>query len=591
MDDMMAQLFLRPPAGNATRLDRMGHIIGERERANLPAVLTSKAPLYAGPWYGEFAFAVYWAALLRAIARASGRRITVCSRPGDGALFADFAHEFIAHDIKCLGQCSHSTPDTRPDPRDVMKWIPRGVDRFAPCEQFDPIRPLHVVYGREVPEYRNAVVVHARNRKHAPERNWPIESCNEVVARLAADGVGPFVCVGSVEESLPVAGTLDLRGADLQTQMDVMRSARMMFGVSSGPMHLASHCGCPHLVWYSGLHGEWQLTRDRYIELWNPHGTPAWAHFVAGWRPSVSWVLDNVRRILKALPQRADFPPAPREGNYGWSFRMPGDAPGLSDDAVGVGVLVYKNLSDAQGAVAAIRKHTHRDIVLLMWDNSPGDEIAKWAQAQGDLVYIHDQRNIGCSVSRNRMAEEFARRGIAHFVVMDQDVRPCHDRWLPNMLEVFKHPSTGVAGWHLGTLTMSPRTDEYRPDATGCVPEIPGMCAMYSTQAIAECGGWHPDIFHFREDTLICLMLAKAGYMTRVIWPDTNGVRHDHGHKAMSSNPRCSELAREGQAVFEREVRKYRLHAPSSLLPGASQIVWGNVAMTPARAAKMRAGC
>ena len=93
-----------------------------------------------------------------------------------------------------------------------------------------------------------------------------------------------------------------MRRARLGQQMDLLASARLCVGPSSGPMHLASLCGCTHLVWCGGPKGEWKRTRAHYLKSWNPHGTAVRAYAHGSWQPKLEKVRDWTAAFLKELP-------------------------------------------------------------------------------------------------------------------------------------------------------------------------------------------------------------------------------------------------------------------------------------------------
>ena len=78
-----------------------------------------------------------------------------------------------------------------------------------------------------------------------------------------------IACIGTSSKSGWIEGTEDLRDVPLDDLFGVISSSDCVFGPSSGPMHLASLCGCPHVVW-----GDQSKSLDRYSTTWNPLGTP-----------------------------------------------------------------------------------------------------------------------------------------------------------------------------------------------------------------------------------------------------------------------------------------------------------------------------
>lgn len=268
------------------------------------------APVVSHDWlfylcYGEFGHELMAAGLLFGML-GKYKQVTVCTRPGRQALYYPRVSDVRFHDLRCEGMCQHATPATAPDAAAVMALQPAGAECLM---QFDvySVRgqerfrrdAMPVKYGERRPEYKGAVILHARNRPHAPERNWPQHHWNRLARWLLREGYAKrLVCVGSLEAALPVEGAFDLRGAGLHEQMDAMASARFGVGPSSGPMHLLENCGCPLVVWCGGRVDERRMTRQRYERRWNPHGTPVAAYEYGSWQPTVATVQEWVERFV-----------------------------------------------------------------------------------------------------------------------------------------------------------------------------------------------------------------------------------------------------------------------------------------------------
>jgi len=240
---------------------------------------------------------------------------------------------------------------------------------------------------------------------------------------------------------------------------------------------------------------------------------------------------------------------------------------------VGVGILSYYGLGDVQRAVESVRAATTTPHRVLVFDNSENDEVGEWIRHHaGDVACVRSPYNVGCAQGRNRMSEWFAERGFDHFVLMDQDVTvlPAADGasgdWLADLRGVFaRHKDTGVASWHLAIRQMSPRSGDYRPDKTGVVAEVPGMCCMYSLECVRKVGGWQHDMLMYRFDTLFCLKAAKAGLKTRVVWPDTDRVRHNHPHGGVKRFGRAGREQARSRTIFASEVKRCGLRVPQGL--------------------------
>ena len=99
-----------------------------------------------------------------------------------------------------------------------------------------------------------------------------------------------IACIGTKGESGWIEGTADLRGLSLEVLFDIMRSADFAFGPSSGPMHLASLCGLPHVVWSI------PDNKKRYEVNWNPLSTKVLFDSKFNWHPSPEYVFDIFKK-------------------------------------------------------------------------------------------------------------------------------------------------------------------------------------------------------------------------------------------------------------------------------------------------------
>jgi len=157
-------------------------------------------------------------------------------------------------------------------PMDGTLWPAR-----RPHQQFVSLR-------RPTP-IRHDVVLVPRERRMADERNREATWWEALGDRLARQG-------------LQVA-TLT-RPLDRAVRM--LSAARLAVGASTGGLHLASLCGCPHYVWGSGPERRWTpwaiTNRQRYETFWNPLGTPC-VYDEIGWRPDMDHAVDGALRALR----------------------------------------------------------------------------------------------------------------------------------------------------------------------------------------------------------------------------------------------------------------------------------------------------
>lgn len=261
-------------------------------------------PVFFGPWIGEFGHEVMAVGPMRFQSRMYPR-VIACSRPGSAALYADFADEFIAHDMDCVGMCAGATSGTHPKHEELMRWVPPEAERKPPMEYRASHDAEWFRYGTARSEYEDALVIHARWRqRHHTERNWPPGLWNRLARTLFRRGLADrLICIGQSGSALAVEGALDMRDAPLEQQMDVLASARFAMGPSSGPLHLAQHCGCPVLVWCGGGKQERHETQSRYERGWNPHAVPTHAHRYASWQPGFDTVWGWTQDFMDYLSQ------------------------------------------------------------------------------------------------------------------------------------------------------------------------------------------------------------------------------------------------------------------------------------------------
>jgi len=263
--------------------------------------------LVVGKIVAEFGHELMSIGPLRYYVRRKGfDKVTVCTRPGRDALYADFATHFEPHDIQCESSMmlGYEMVDGKqvnlPVERPVML---RGDEWYQPRGYIGG-RVEWKTYGVMDAKWVGVVVFHARKRKHVVARNWGISKWTALADDLRSRGVaGRIVCVGSPDASQAVPGCEDARSLPLAQQMDVLHSASYAVGPSSGPMHLAQHCNCPVVVWCGGGQSERSETSGRYIKAWNVFGAPSHIEKYASWNPPVGnvveWVTEFVRKLAE----------------------------------------------------------------------------------------------------------------------------------------------------------------------------------------------------------------------------------------------------------------------------------------------------
>lgn len=156
------------------------------------------------------------------------------------------------------------------------------------CPKIDGQRFIR--FGTQPDRIEYHLLIHARNRQfeRTANRNWPKEKWLELVSQLPSEwSVG---WIGTRDEAMAF-GSNDLRSQPLNVLLNEIRKSALVIGPSSGPMHLASLCGIPHVVWSGNA-------RDvpRYADVWNPFQVPH--SMIRTWQPEVPQVIEGLKKYL-----------------------------------------------------------------------------------------------------------------------------------------------------------------------------------------------------------------------------------------------------------------------------------------------------
>lgn len=250
--------------------------------------------IIAGPFLGEFGWELMkWQGHLRYLSKT--KDIHVNCMLGRDFLYKDFAKEINSN-------CVSFREPNMWSPHHRLMGIPE--DSLQPSKKIceNPNLPQKFIqYGskRYGGNFDYEVVIHARKCSRSGDsitgdrdyRHW-----KELVERLGVEA-----CIGSPEESEYIEGVEDdLRGIPLRALADVLANTKLLISPSSGVVHFASLCDCPHLVWSDkrkwNVGGIKTTNWNRYKKHWNPLNTECVIidDEPDPWQPSVD-------RILKAI--------------------------------------------------------------------------------------------------------------------------------------------------------------------------------------------------------------------------------------------------------------------------------------------------
>lgn len=269
------------------------------------------AKLWAGPYVGEFGWELFhWQGWLRKYCTTlAGTEILMACREGHEYLYQDFADKVITYqDVpgesdceKNLGFVYDERHKQHVGPKDQV-ILPWKTSYFQPSLDQQRFAPLGE-WDRDTPRFD--VILHARNTNKygTGYRDWSKEKWCSLVKSLSGEKL-LVASMGTVEAALHVPGTTDIRGLPLRDLCSHLRMAKIAVGPSSGPLHLATLCQCPHIVW-TGPH----KNVERYQKLWNPFETTSRVvepspgskfNDPAGWDADVEAILSYTLELVNA---------------------------------------------------------------------------------------------------------------------------------------------------------------------------------------------------------------------------------------------------------------------------------------------------
>tara|TARA_R100001509_G_scaffold165380_1_gene146758 strand:+ start:15699 stop:16523 length:825 start_codon:yes stop_codon:yes gene_type:complete len=264
--------------------------------------------LVAGPWIGEFGWELFaWQAYIRAMSRLYEKTTIIC-RSSSVHLYEDFSNDFIdcsptdgqadsffmnGVDLNLL--CNKVLRENRQLLGPKTVFVPPRRVGFPPQTSYleaisfgqHSVKPEYIKYGRKNKRQYD-YVFHIRSRELRKQDNWSIENWQNLRKLLGDDK--RIACIGTKRSSGIIGDVDDLRDQPLKEVCDVLYNSSCAFGPSSGPMHLASLCGTPHVVWSR------PENKNRYEITWNPLSTKVLFMGDHSWHPSSEYVYENYKK-------------------------------------------------------------------------------------------------------------------------------------------------------------------------------------------------------------------------------------------------------------------------------------------------------
>lgn len=242
---------------------------------------------FAGPWIGEFGWEIMtWIPHLRKLSRKYDK-MYISTFDGMEALYSGFhcELEFVPQD-----------KGKRVDNWTEVCWphapIPEGAVYIKPIKEYR-VDGEYVRYGSPVVK-DVSVLFHARGIDKGASKNWPREKWE----KLAKEFPGAM-SIGAGQDMV-VTNKAYIK-YDLATLINIIASASIVIGGSSGVMHLALMCGTSIATW-GQCNNFIDTLENRYKVTWNPFGTPVtWIGDT--WNPEPEDVMNALRPHNVPTPQ------------------------------------------------------------------------------------------------------------------------------------------------------------------------------------------------------------------------------------------------------------------------------------------------
>jgi hypothetical protein len=238
--------------------------------------------LVAGPYVGEFGHELMdWQAWVRAQV---GRyqEVHVITYPGRDSLYPGCQVHYHDVALETAGYKHGRFPPAQLEEMARKKAAELGLRDYDLMTSLNVCTCYHQRFllpakfellGRApaAAEMRDVAFHFRQVKKDGPDqtRNYSLESCDRVVEFCRAQKLN-FFCIGHPRYAYCPAGVEDRRTENLADSVAAIRSARLLAGELSGPMHLAQLAGTPILIWADG---QWRLDN---CERWNVFHVPTY---------------------------------------------------------------------------------------------------------------------------------------------------------------------------------------------------------------------------------------------------------------------------------------------------------------------------
>lgn len=271
----------------------------------LRCLLFPRKWLVAGPYTGELGWEMMvWQGYVRAIGRRYSK-VLVISYPSSSVLYENST--FVAHDKTLIESGFGLGAMSRRSNQELIRNCVRNRLASKEYDIFLPndlnritrrllLRPIFVrLKAKRSDATKFDIVFHFRDfeRPGDKRKSYPHAYANRLFM-LCAQGGLTCVCIGHPDMSYCPEGCEDRRSLDMAVAIDVISNSHVIVGGSSSPMHLASLCAKPIVVWIGD-----GADIERYISYWNPHKSPVYVVTDKSFQPAPEDVFEMLSIALK----------------------------------------------------------------------------------------------------------------------------------------------------------------------------------------------------------------------------------------------------------------------------------------------------
>lgn len=249
--------------------------------------------LFAGPWIGELGWELFgWQAYIRTLSK-DYDEVIVSSRPGHELLYEDFCDRFVPYDPgswNCsFNRCFIERKDWWVLHHNYISLSDQLLVGIL-SKQIRVNGAQFISFGSYDKSCNYDVIIHARNCNDG-YKNWPLDNwkcvCEALLLKVACVGISGFAYpINFVDQKMDL---------NLRELANLLASSRVIVGPSSGPMHFATLCNCPQIVWFDDSKN---CILPRYKKKWNPFNV---SNVVIDntWQPGSNEIIDKVLKFLK----------------------------------------------------------------------------------------------------------------------------------------------------------------------------------------------------------------------------------------------------------------------------------------------------